>query len=334
MPTLADVFTPDVFGTLQLTQTVNELPFVPGRLGQLGLFEEQGIPTTVAMIEYQEGQLMLVPNQPRGGKMDNVVEANKRRALPVTATHLPQRATIYADEVLNVRAFGTNDSNQAIEMVRNDRMTTKRQNLEATHEWHRVGALKGKVLDADGSTEIIDLFAAMGLVQQTTAMVFGTATTNIRGKITEAMEKVEDELGGTPFTGLRALCGIDFWKALIDHAKVRDTYLGSAQAADMRGNPLDAFDFGGITWERYRGKINSVPYIGNNDAYLVPQGVPGLFISRFAPADYMEAAGTIGLPLYSKARLLEFDKGIEIEMQSNPIHLCTRPRSIVKLTVA
>lgn len=332
MPTLTDVFTPDLFGVTTLTAAVNELPFVPGRLGELGLFQEQGIGTTTAVIEYKEGLLELVPNTGRGAP-PAVVDSLKRRGLPVVATHLPQRATIYADEVLNVRAFGSNDENEAIETLRNDRMAIKRQNLEATHEWHRVGAMKGLVLDADGTTVIYNLYTMLGLSQQTLGMALGTSTTNIRGKMASAMVMIEDELGGVPFTGVRVFAGIDVWSTFIDHAKVRDTYLGSAQASDMRGNPLDTFVFAGVTWERYRGSVNGVPYIAANEAYMVPQGVPGLFISRFAPADYMEAVGTMGLPVYAKSRMLDFEKGIEMEMQSNPIHLATRPRAVVKLTL-
>ncbi|MET7442158.1 major capsid protein [Streptomyces sp. NPDC005568] len=29
--------------------------------------------------------------------------------------------------------------------------------------------------------------------------------------------------------------------------------------------------------------------------------------------------------------MMEFGKGVEIEAQSNPIHLCTRPKALIKL---
>ena len=52
------------------------------------------------------------------------------------------------------------------------------------------------------------------------------------------------------------------------------------------------------------------------------------------PANYMETVNTIGLPYYAKQEPMDFDKGIEVETQSNPIHLCTRPAAICKLTAA
>jgi hypothetical protein len=43
-----------------LTDAINKMPYVPGRIGQLGLFREQGVSTTSVMIEEREGSLNLV----------------------------------------------------------------------------------------------------------------------------------------------------------------------------------------------------------------------------------------------------------------------------------
>ncbi|MCB1718608.1 MAG: major capsid protein, partial [Candidatus Competibacteraceae bacterium] len=72
--------------------------------------------------------------------------------------------------------------------------------------------------------------------------------------------------------------------------------------------------------------------IADDEAYVVPRNVPGLFITRFAPADYMETVNTMGLPIYSKSEPMKMNRGIEMEAQSNPIHLCTRPNAVIKLT--
>lgn len=59
--------------------------------------------------------------------------------------------------------------------------------------------------------------------------------------------------------------------------------------------------------------------------------MPDFFITRFAPADYMETVNTDGLPYYTRVEPLPFGKGLEIESQSNPLHLPTRPKAIIKL---
>ena len=46
MEPILDVFSNDAFSFVTLTDSINKLPFVPGRLGSLGLFTEAPVPTT------------------------------------------------------------------------------------------------------------------------------------------------------------------------------------------------------------------------------------------------------------------------------------------------
>jgi hypothetical protein len=65
MPTL-DIFGNSAFSVISLTDAINKVPFVPGRIGQLGLFDETGIVTTSVMIEEREGSLNLIETSSRG----------------------------------------------------------------------------------------------------------------------------------------------------------------------------------------------------------------------------------------------------------------------------
>lgn len=328
-----NIFNNDAFSLSSLTLAINAQPFVPGRIGALGLFHEEGITTITAQIEKQGNVLALVFAKPRGGN-GQVVLGEARSLIPFNTVHLPQRSTINADEIQGLRAFGSETELEAVQSVVNTRLAKHRRQLDATHEWQRAGAIKGLILDADGVTPLLDVFAAFGLTQQTVAFVLGTSTTKVRTKCAEVLDKIEDALGAVSFSNVRVLCGKTFWTDLIEHPAIKDTYLNTAQAAALRGDPRESFDFGGLTFERYRGKMGSLAYIGDDEAYAVPEDVPDLCITRFAPADYMETVNTSGLPYYSKQEPLRFDKGVEIESQSNPLHLVTRPTAIIKLTRA
>ena len=48
----------------------------------------------------------------------------------------------------------------------------------------------------------------------------------------------------------------------------------------------------------------------------------------------METVNTLGLPYYAKQEVMKFNKGVEIETQSNPICLNTLPEAVIKLTAA
>ncbi|TCK43464.1 major capsid protein E [Paraburkholderia sp. BL8N3] len=331
---MADIalFNDDAFSLSSLSAAINETPYVPSRLAALGLFDEQGITTTVVQIEKDGDTLALVPAGRRGAPAQ-VVRGAKRSMLPFNTVHLPERATIGADEVQNLRAFGSETELEAVQTVVNRRLGKMRRQLDATHEYHRIGAIKGQILDADGQTIVEDLLDRFGIERTSIDFELDQANTEIRSKCAQVLDAIEDALGNTPFTGVRVLCGRNFWNFLIVLKTVKETYLNSTLAAQLRGDTRDAFDLGGCTFERYRGRVGGIGYVADNEAYAVPEGVPELFITRFAPADYMEAVNTTGLPYYAKQELMDFDKGVELEAQSNPIHLCTRPKAVIKLTV-
>jgi len=319
----------DEFSVESLTASINESPAVPGRIGALGLFEEDGIQSTSVQIEKDGDTLALVAAGERGAE-GQVVTGDKRVMISFSTVHLPQVAYIGADEIQGVRAFGTTTELQVMQDVVNRRLNKMRRQLDATHEWQRVGALKGQIIDADGTKVLVDILQQFGIQQSVVAMKF-TTEADLRNPSLAATEIVEDAMGNTTWSGVRALCGRNFWKKLITHKSVTSTYLNTQQAAQLRGDPTDTFDFGGITWERYKGRMNGVGFIDDEEALLVPQDVPELLISRFAPADYMETVNTPGLPYYAKQEIMRFGKGVALEAQSNPIHLPTRPKAIVRL---
>lgn len=326
------IFDDDAFRVMALTAAINDQPYVPGRIGALGLFEEQGVQSLTVQIEKDGDTLALVPAGERGTS-GLVVGGSKRKLIPFNTVHLPQRFSIRADEIQGIRAFGTQTELQAVQDVVNARLSKARRQLDATHEFHRMGALNGQVLDADGQSVLLDIYAAFGVQRQTLPMGLNDQSTELRVKAGEALDMQEDALGNVTTSGSRAFCGKNFWNKLITHRSVKETYLNSAQAAELRGDARESFEFGGIVWERYRGKVAGISFVHDDKALLVPEGVPELYLSLFAPADYMETVNTLGVPYYSKLETLPFGKGVAGEAQSNPLHLCTRPRAQILLTM-
>ncbi|MEX7554480.1 major capsid protein [Pseudomonas monteilii] len=325
------IFQDDAFGVAALTAAINDQEYVPGRLAALGLFQEEGVATLTVQIEKDGDTLALVPTGERGTS-GLVVGGSKRTLIPFNTVHLPQRFAIKADEIQGIRAFGTLTELQAVQDVVNKRLAKAKRQLDATHEFHRMGAINGKVLDADGSSVLLDIYRVFGVSQQKQSMGLNDPNANIQVQCVDALDMQEDALGNVTTTGARAFCGKTFWKKLIAHSSVVDTYKGSQQAAALRGDGRETFEFGGISWERYRGKVGGTPFVPDDEARLVPEGVSELFLSVYAPADYMETVNTEGLPYYSKLEEMPFGKGVAGEAQSNPLHICTRPRAVIRLT--
>lgn len=327
------IFEDEAFSVSSLIAVINDDPVIAGQIGRSGLYEEQGVSTTTVQIEKDGTTLALVPAAARGG-VGLAVLADKRNLIPFNTVHLPETFTILADEIQGIRAVGSITELQSAERVVQRRLDKCQKQLDLTHEFQRVGGINGLVLDADGKTVLLDIYQRFGLARpKAFSFELNNAQTDVSVKCVEALDMQEDALGTLTGTGARAWCGRHFWNKLISHPNVREAYLASEAASALRGDRRQAFEFGGILWERYRGKHKGVPFVADNAAKLVPEGVPELFITAFAPADYMETVNTEGLPFYAKLERMPFDKGIMGEAQSNPLHLCTKPLAVRELTI-
>jgi hypothetical protein len=338
-----DIFNSDAFAFTTMVAAVNKLPMGPGRIGQMGLFSERPVATTTVAIEEHSGQLSLVAPTPRGG-VGETRPKETRLARNLTVPHYQLDDAIMASEVQNVREFGTS-SMRTIETLRNMRMEMLTNQLDATLEHQRIGAIKGIIVDKNANT-IYNLFSEMGVTANAdVTFTLSSSSFALRATCASIIRMMAQNLGQMPIRGVYALVGDTFWDALVTHAKVEQTYQYQEGVRLRDGVAYQTLVYGGITWENYLGYIapadggNTNPptatqLIGAAEARFFPTGVPGLFETYFAPADYMETANTLGLPRYAKAFLMPNDKGMNMEVQTNPLSLCRRPRALFKGVLA
>jgi len=316
------------FSLETLTAAINEMPHQPTQLGDSGLFEYAGVATLTVDIEKKGYTLGIVNTAPRGASGE-LMGRTQRDLRTFRVPHLPLFDQVMADEVQGVRQFGTTDQPEPLEARINEVMGLGKARLDYTLEYHRVGALKGIVYDKDGSV-LYNFFNEFEVAQQTHDFNLDSGDTDVREECDIVLEKISDHLGGMTMTGAVAWCGKTFFRDLVGHPSVKQTYLNQAQAAELRTQLPDSVDVGGIIFRRYRGSVGGTAMIGDNDCYTVPTGVPQLLIGRFAPAPYNETVNTVGLPFYAKALEKRNGTGWDLEMQTNPLHVCTRPRAIIK----
>lgn len=331
-----DLFNDDAFSVTSLIGTITDIPRVPTQLGDEGLFSESGMTTTTAFIERQGSGLKLVPAAPRGGVGDTVGR-ERRKLIPVAAVHLPQRDTIMADEVQGIRAFGSETEVEALSALVRRQLAVLKSNIDLTLEYHRVGALKGKVLDADGVSELYDLYDIFGMTQ--TVLPFNidnpSSTVNLKQKVVELKRAVQAALGGRSFRRVRVKCSESWFDKFVGHDKMGKAWeLWNSGAFARQDQSEGDFEFAGVVFQIYSGGVGGQDFIPAGEAYAYPEGVPGMFQIKYAPADYIETVNTMGLPYYAKQELLRFGKGVELESQSNPVVLNTLPEAVIKLTSA
>jgi len=318
------------FTLTSMTAAINRAPFVPGRLGQLGIFRARGIATTHAWIEVKRQKLYLVNAVERGAPAQKN-QAELRDAIPVKCQHLPVEDRLNADELQGVRQFGTGSQLQGVQEAVNEKLGTMARSLDATVEYHRMGAITGKVLDADGTTVLLDIFKTFGVTQPTAINFDLGAADPVEGavhqKCTDVIRTIEDELGNVPIEYVHAPCSPEFFDALVIEPEVREAYRRYRDSEFLRGRTARrSFWYGGILFEEYRGKVGSKRFIPANEVRFVPVGVPDLFDEIYAPANYMSAVNTIGLPRYAKPTMDPKDRWVDIDAQANPLVICNTPR--------
>lgn len=339
MPSL-DAFDADAFTLQSMTAAINRIPEVPTLLGSLNVFDEEGVSTTDVSVERRDEKLTLVARSARGGPGETV-GGETREAKKIVIPHFQRDDSVIADEVQNVRAFGSESTLEALEQRVQLKLARHARSFDFTLEFMRLGAINGVVIDKNGVT-ILDLFSAFGVAVPTAVdFLLGTATTDIRGKCRQVLDAVEDALEGQMVSRVYGLAGDDFFHKFVEHDKVKATYTNWEAAVNLRADPRRPFEFGGISWVRYHTKPKAkkarspeAPLIANSDAKFVAAGVPDLYITRFAPADWEETVNTLGLPRYARQYAMQNGKGRNLEMQMNGICMCTVPEAIQRATTS
>lgn len=325
-----DVFKGSAFSMTSLTGAIEKADYKPQLLGELGIFEPMPVRTRNLFVERREGALTLIPSSPTGAPPEELVK-DDRDLVPLRTTRLAKSFTLYAEEIQDIRAFGSESELMQVQGEYLRRMARVRNDMDLTHEFHRLGALQGKLLDADGTTVIYNYFTEFG-VSEPAAIDFALTTeaTDVRKKCHDLTRSMARSSKGafTAGTTVHALAGDTFYDNLISHPNVVKTYLNWSAAADLRENTaFGAFRFGGITWHNYRGTDdNTTVAVAANEAKFFPVGASGVFKKAMAPAEFGPFINTLGRDTYA-INVLDRDREAWTrgELYSYPLYFCQRP---------
>ena len=320
----------------ELTLAVNLLPVKPTHFGDLGIFEQRGVRTTTVALDVRNGRFVLVPNRDRRSESTPLAGRGSKWKTQVFPTaHLPLTDVLLPDDVQDLRAFGT-ESLAGVDQVLNDRMQDLKDSIALTLEYHRVGAVKGVVCDADGST-LLNLFDAAGVTQKKiTVPMPSTAPENanpIKKAVYDAKRHAQKFLAGFVVERFEVMCSPTFFDGLTGHALVRKAYEDWQAAQDrFGGDDRKGFTYGGVTFWDCPDEIDGKPLVTDGKANMYPVG-KGIFSTFFAPANWNETVNTIGQPFYAKTEPRPMGKGWDLEVQSNPVCLCHVPATLIELTL-
>lgn len=326
--------TDNAFNLISLSEALNIIPNTYGLIRNSGLFKDKPVRSRTIMIEKKNNTLNLLQTLPPGSPG----QKNKmglRNARPFIIPHIPFDDVILPEEYDGLRAFGSESTLETLASIMNDHLENMRAKHAITEEYQQMGALKGVVLDADGTT-IYNYFHEFTVKQESVDFLLGTSTTDILAKCVAVKRIMEDNLQGETMNGVVALVDESFWDKFISHAVVKTAYERWRDGSALREDLRDGFWFGGIIFKEYRGTasdFNGVArkFIATDDGITYPTGTQNVFKNFICPADFLETVNTMGQKLYAKQEARQFNRGIDIHTQSNQLPMCMRPSLVVRI---
>lgn len=332
--TTMDIFNSDAFKATSLSGSLDKLGYVPSFLRRLsGLFVPAPVRTEDIFIEERSNAPAIILVSQRGEAPPSRA-GEKRSARGFKTVRVAQKSRITASELQSIRAFGSESELAQVQTEVARRQLLMRRDMELTFENMALGCVQGLALD--GSTTIYNWATEFG--QAIPAEVdfdldnASPASGVIRKKCNVAVRSIVRALKGLGgnMVHVVALCGDAFWDDLTAHKEVRETYLNTMAAADLRpGNAFEQFNYGGITWVNYRGTDDGTTVAVNTDkAKFFPVNA-GIFQWAMSPGESFDFVNTLGQELYSGI-VTDKDRNAwaDVEMYSYPLPVCTMPSAL------
>jgi hypothetical protein len=324
------------YSLAEMTQAINILPNLHSRLSQIGLFRFQGVTQRSVIIEQFEGILSLLPTVPLGGPA-TLGQREGRSMRSFALPWIPHDDVILPGDIQGVPAIGMSDAVDPLLEVMGRKLTLIRRKHAQTREYMEMNALRGIVKDGAGTT-LYNYFTEFGLSQIDVDFVLGTAGTNVQGKVRTTLRSIEDNLLGESMTSVHALVSSEFFDKLISHSKTEEAYkfFAATGAQPLREDMRRAFPFAGILFEEYNGSVTlstgaTERLIPAGEGIAFPMGTFDTFTTYGGPANLLEAANTIGLPLYARQHLDEKGRWIDLMTEASILPVNKRPRIAIRL---
>ena len=337
---LLDVFKADAFSMMSMLTALDKVETVPTELGDMNLFINNPVTTQVVAIEERNGTIGLVQTTQRGAPITTAAK-DKRKVHNLSTVRLALGDAIQASELEFIRQFDSETQvlEAAAEVSRRlDGPNGLKARMELTREKHRLGAIKGILLDADDTT-IYNYFTEFGITPPSALTI--TAGTFVDGALRKYIQEniiryYRRNAKGVNVSNIQAICGPGAFDNLLENAEFRKTYENYAAAADLR----ESYDgrrvrFGGVVWQEYFGTDDtSTIALADEEFRLFPGGQSGTFEVAWSPGESFSHLGQRGEMEYAMVLPdTKRDQYVEVEMYSYPLYICKRPDLCVGGTI-
>lgn len=326
------------FGTGKVadyTQAIREVPQVKNKVTNLGLFESEGLTTSTAIIDIDGYEIGVLGTHSRRSPAKRMKHENAKQ-LPIIIPHIELEDYIYPEDVEGKRMPGSQEEDK-LTRVRAKRLAQLSGNIDLTHEYMRLSAVKGKTKDGAGKV-LFDAYAQLGESQKTVDFDM-SGTTGLKSTLLDIKRHIEDSnKSGGMINEIICLCSSSFFNALVNNAEIAEVYSNQAGITNPLKDDLRAgFVYEGIYFIEYGGSVvlengNTEAMIEDKTAYFLPRGIQGMFREYYAPKTDMNYVNTEGVSKYASEFSHPEGKWLKLSAETNPLMINTRPQMVVKMT--
>lgn len=331
-----NIFDGDAFGTVELNENVVErIDYKPELLGSMNIFEPiYSRSRTIGIINSEHGMTM-IPTSETGAPPEELEEEAKNMR-PFRTHRLAKGSTIYAEQLQGVLNLPFPEQVKEAQREIADRLSRLTDDMELTHEHMRLGAVLGKVMDADGTTVLYDWFQEWGITQAAEiAFDLQNPATKLRTKIRTLKRAMQKASKGawTSRSRIVALCGDAFFDDLVESKSFTETKTNnnrSRELEDIEGFSAEFYE--SVLWINFRGTDDgSALAIPTDEVRFFPVGVKGAFQVGWAPAEFFPYVNQKGRDRYTMIlKDLLRDAWRRVELYSYPLFICTRPEMLMR----
>ncbi|MEV4609767.1 major capsid protein [Neorhizobium sp. LMR1-1-1.1] len=338
MAIVADIFNQNAWGVIEVQEEIVErVDFKPQLLGTLGLFSPiYSRSRTIAIVD-RNGSRMLIPTSPNGAPPEELIPKGAK-VRTMEAVRLAKGSTIYAIELAGILALPFDEQTVEVSDEVTNRTGDIKEDMELTWENMRFGAIQGKVMDADGTTVLVDWYSFWGIAEPAEInFALNVETTDVRKKCRDVKRAMKKAAKGVwaPNARVGALVGDEFFDMLVNHPQIKETKLGTERAPVLENiEGYSSIEVEGITFINHQGTDDGTTIaIGSQKARFFPIGVRNAFQVGWAPASefkpYLNKRGQefYGLVLTDPSGRDEWDR---VELYSYPLFICTRPEMLLR----
>ncbi|MCP4697473.1 MAG: major capsid protein, partial [Gammaproteobacteria bacterium] len=269
------------------TRAILLIPNMYGRTNEKKIFTGRGITTKTVRVVQNKGVLTLIPATQRGA--DPFLNENETRdARYIEALHFPIVDRSFAEDVQDSADWITGKKlDTMLEKVARS-FENLRNKHAITHEYIRMGALKGQIVNDDGIV-LVDLFTVFSVTKKTITIPLSDPKTEVREYCHNIKRHTGQNLPGDVMSHVECWCSAEFFDALVKHPTVKEAFKNYESASDRLGGDVRRdFTFGGVKFSEYEAaapdrKGSPRKFIEKDMAHAFPTGTKDTFEIVYAP---------------------------------------------------